>query len=183
MLRAPPDSVMPRSAPYRKAHGHTNWHTMRPWHPFDGLQAVRARAFLKLIADAGLGPLIGGMEMDNDGKTVSTRFLSSVFEVLTPNANSGIEFRSGYLRVWNGNVQRILGNGFGAAGEGLMDYFGPNVGAANASKANAVMWMDASGAFTFNGSVPGGFRTRVGNEGVFVYYPNGVAAVELGVLP
>lgn len=148
----------------------------------DGLQAVRARAFLKLIADAGFGPLIGGMEMDNDGRTVSTRFVSNAFEILTPNAGSGYEMRDGYFRVWAGNFQRIIGHGFGVPGHGLMDYYGPNVGAANASKDNAIMWMDANGAYSFNGTIPGGFRTRVGNQGLFVYYPNGVAAVEVGVL-
>ncbi|HDS1579979.1 TPA: hypothetical protein QEL15_002061 [Stenotrophomonas maltophilia] len=147
-----------------------------------GLSSVRARAFLKLIADGGLGPLIGGMEMDNDGRTVSTRFSSHVFEVLTPNANTGYEIRDGYFRIWSGDVQRIIGNGFGKKEDILMDYFGPNVGAAAASKENATMWMDASGAFSFNGTIAGGYRTRVGNSGVFVYYPNGVAAVELGVL-
>jgi len=35
----------------------------------------------------------------------------------------------------------------------LVDYFGPNVGTGNASKTNAVMWMDSSGNAGFNGTV------------------------------
>jgi len=81
---------------------------------------VLARAFFKVIADAGLGPLIGGMEIDNDGKTIATRFVSNLFEIVSPNAANGIEFRDGYLRVWGGNSQRIIGAGFGKAGDRLI---------------------------------------------------------------
>ncbi|HIE5094772.1 host specificity factor TipJ family phage tail protein [Stenotrophomonas maltophilia] len=126
-----------------------------------GLQSVRARAFLKVIADAGLGPLIGGMEIDNDGNTVATRFVSNLFEILSPNAASGIEIRNGYLRVWGGNAQRIIGVGFGKSADRLMDYFGPNVGAGNASKLNATMWMDMDG----NGYWGGALRAGAINSG------------------
>lgn len=40
----------------------------------------------------------------------------------------------------------------------------------------------AGGGFEFNGSIAGGYRLNITNQGVYVYYPNGVAAVELGVL-
>ena len=40
----------------------------------------------------------------------------------------------------------------------------------------------AGGGFEFNGTVAGGYRLNITNEGVYVYYPNGVPAVELGVL-
>ncbi|HHA2711249.1 TPA: host specificity protein J [Stenotrophomonas maltophilia] len=40
----------------------------------------------------------------------------------------------------------------------------------------------AGGGFEFNGTVAGGYRMNITNEGVYVYYPNGVPAVELGVL-
>lgn len=127
----------------------------------DGLQSVLARAFFKVIADAGLGPLIGGMEIDNDGKTIATRFVSNLFEIVSPNAANGIEFRDGYLRVWGGNSQRIIGAGFGKAGDRLMDYFGPNVGAGAASKFNATMWMDMDG----NGYWGGALRAGAINSG------------------
>ncbi|WP_329813116.1 host specificity factor TipJ family phage tail protein [Stenotrophomonas sp. SMYL36] len=127
----------------------------------DGLQSVLARAFFKVIADAGLGPLIGGMEIDNDGKTIATRFVSNLFEILSPSATNGIEFRDGYLRVWGGNSQRIIGAGFGKAGDRLMDYFGPNVGAGAASKFNATMWMDMDG----NGYWGGALRAGAINSG------------------
>ncbi|WP_080355108.1 host specificity protein J [Stenotrophomonas maltophilia] len=40
----------------------------------------------------------------------------------------------------------------------------------------------AAGGFEFNGTVAGGYRLNITNQGVYVYYPNGVPAVELGVL-
>lgn len=122
-----------------------------------GLAQVMAKAFLHLIADAGNGPLVGGMELGNDGNVVSLRFLTNSMEIVAPNgASEGMEWRNGYLRVWKGAAQRIIGPGFGAGGDNLIDYFGPNVGAAGASKANAMMWMDASGSAYFGGQLSAG---------------------------
>ncbi|MFG6111118.1 hypothetical protein [Stenotrophomonas nematodicola] len=122
----------------------------------DGLTQVLAKAFLHLIADGGNGPLIGGMEIDNNGQVVNTRFLSDTFQVIAPGADRGMEWRDGYLRVWNGSAQRIIGTDFGNGMEGLMDYFGPNVGAGAATKANAVMWMDNGGNAYWGGALAAG---------------------------
>lgn len=122
----------------------------------DGLTQVLAKAFLHLIADGGNGPLIGGMEIDNNGQVINTRFLSNTFQVIAPGADRGMEWRDGYLRVWNGSAQRIIGTDFGNGSEGLMDYFGPNVGAGAATKANAVMWMDNSGNAYWGGALAAG---------------------------
>lgn len=40
----------------------------------------------------------------------------------------------------------------------------------------------AGGGFEFNGSISGGYRLNITNQGVYIYYPNGNPAVELGVL-
>lgn len=40
----------------------------------------------------------------------------------------------------------------------------------------------AGGGFEFNGSVAGGYRLTMTNQGIYIYYPNGNPAVELGVL-
>ncbi|MEC4337660.1 host specificity protein J [Stenotrophomonas pavanii] len=40
----------------------------------------------------------------------------------------------------------------------------------------------AGGGFQFNGMVAGGYRLSITNQGVYIYYPNGNPAVELGVL-
>lgn len=121
-----------------------------------GLTDVLAKAFLYVITDGAGGKLVGGMEIGNDGQVVNTRFSSDTFEVISPSAVQGLEVRNGYLRVWKGGAQRIIGTGFGAAADNLIDYFGPNVGAAAASKANATMWMDTAGSAYFGGQLSAG---------------------------
>lgn len=122
----------------------------------NGLTQVLARAFLNVIANSGNGPLIGGMVIENNGQVINTRFSSNTFEVISPGASEGMEWRGGFLRVWKGSAQRIIGKNFGSAGDNLVDYFGPNVGAGAASKANAVMWMDANGSAYFGGQLSAG---------------------------
>lgn len=100
--------------------------------------------------------LTGGMVTKNDGKVVDMKILANVLQILSPNQPDGIEMRDGYIRTWKGNSQRIIGNGFGVGGEGLIDYFGPNVGAAAASKANATVWMDLNGNAYWGGSLAAG---------------------------
>ena len=99
---------------------------------------------------------VSGMQVKNNGKTSEINLLASVLNVLSPGAVDGLELRDGYLRVRRGNVQRIVGNGFGP--DGLMDYFGPNVGAGNASKGIATMWMDVNGNAYWGGALAAGVR-------------------------
>jgi len=98
--------------------------------------------------------LTGGMVTKNDGKVVDMKILANVLQILSPNQPEGIEMRDGYIRVWKGNSQRIIGTGFGSGD--LMDYFGPNVGAGAANKMNATMWMDVSGNAYWGGSLSAG---------------------------
>lgn len=98
--------------------------------------------------------LTGGMVTKNDGKVVDMKILANVLQILSPNQPEGIEMRDGYIRVWKGNSQRIIGTGFG--GGDLMDYFGPNVGAGAANKMNATMWMDVNGNAYWGGSLSAG---------------------------
>jgi len=98
-------------------------------------------------------PIIAGISLSANPNTGSSFIIQSHnFYVISQDANNGLELRDGYLRVFRGNVQRIIGNGFGQ-GSQLVDYFGPNVGPGSASKTNAVMWMDTSGNAGFNGTV------------------------------
>jgi len=96
---------------------------------------------------------ISGIHAINNGVQSQFNIAASVFRVLAPNgAQNGMEIRDGTVRVWRGNSQRIIGNGFGQGSE-LMDYFGPNVGTQNASKQNAVIWMDTNGNAEFKGII------------------------------
>jgi len=101
-------------------------------------------------------PVIAGISLSANPNTGSDFIVQADnFYLINQNASHGLELRNGYLRVFRGNVQRIIGNGFGQGGQ-LVDYFGPNVGPGNASKTNAVMWMDTSGNAGFNGTVSAG---------------------------
>ncbi|WP_369968337.1 hypothetical protein AB8E26_14965 [Stenotrophomonas rhizophila] len=99
---------------------------------------------------------IAGLQVKNDGSTSDFTIRTDVLRVLAPGGADGMEWQNGYIRVYRGNSQRIIGNGFGVPGEGLVDYFGPNVGAAAASKANATMWMDDGGNAYWGGSLAAG---------------------------
>ncbi len=101
---------------------------------------------------------IAGIQNKNNGTTSEINMLANVLNILSPGAADGLEIQKGYLRVWRGNSQRIIGNGFGVSGEGLIDYFGPNVGAAAASKANATVWMDVNGNAYWGGALAAGIR-------------------------
>src|SRR5690606_23725087 len=87
-----------------------------------------------------------------------------------PAGADGMEIQNGYIRVWKGSSQRIIGNGFGANND-LMDYFGPNVGVANASKSNAIMWMDQSGNAYWGGSLSAGVLKNAAQTTVLTANP------------
>lgn len=95
-----------------------------------------------------------GMQLGITGQKSALNILSNAVNILSPGGADGIEMTNGYIRTWAGNSQRIIGNNFGA--DGLIDYFGPNVGAANANKANATMWMDRNGNAYWGGSIAAG---------------------------
>jgi len=97
---------------------------------------------------------VTGLQVKNDGRTGIINMLANALNILSPGAVDGLELQQGHLRVWKGNVQRIIGNGFGP--DGLMDYFGPNVGTGNARKEIATMWMDTNGNGYWGGSLAAG---------------------------
>lgn len=107
---------------------------------------------LSLNADGNMA----GMQLSVTGEKSALNVLSSAMNILTPGGADGIEMTNGYLRTWKGGVQRIVGSGFGP--DGLMDYFGPNVGAAAATKRIATMWMDVYGNAYWGGSIAAGIR-------------------------
>jgi len=101
-----------------------------------------------------------GMQLGITGQTSALNILANAVNILTPGGADGFEMTQGYLRVWSGNSQRIIGNNFGA--DGLVDYFGPNVGAVNANKSNATMWMDRSGNAYWGGAIAAGILRNAG---------------------
>lgn len=99
---------------------------------------------------------LAGLEMEATGARSELRILANILRIISPGTPDGMELQDGYLRVWRGNVQRIIGNGFGP--DGLIDYFGPNVGAAGATKRNATVWMDVYGGAYWGGAIAAGIR-------------------------
>lgn len=99
---------------------------------------------------------VSGMEMEATGAKSELKILSKILRLISPGTPDGMEIQDGYLRVWRGNVQRIIGNGFGP--DGLIDYFGPNVGASGATKRNATVWMDVNGGAYWGGAIAAGIR-------------------------
>lgn len=96
---------------------------------------------------------IVGMQSINDGVVGQLNFMADVFRLMSPAGADGMEIQDGYIRVWKGNSQTIIGNNFGVAGQKLMRWFGPNIGAANCTKANATIWEDSDGNAYFGGQV------------------------------
>jgi len=121
-----------------------------PWNP--GGMETSAEYTLAVQANG----LVAGLRAHSDGAVAGLDILATIFRILSPSgAPNGLELRDGTLRVWRGNAQRIIGNGFGPNGD-LMDYFGPNVGVNNASKSNAKMWMDIHGNAWWGGDITAG---------------------------
>ncbi len=105
---------------------------------------------------------ISGTRSENDGTRSSFDVLADVFRV-TGSPVEGMEWQAGYLRVYGPAYQRIIGTNFGAASEGLVDYFGPNVGAANATRANGLFWLAKDGTGYFAGTVLQGVLRAFGS--------------------
>lgn len=98
---------------------------------------------------------VSGTRSQNNGVVSSFEVLADVFRVVGA-AAEGMEWQQGYLRVYGSGYQRIIGNNFGHASDQLVDWFGPNVGASNANKANATTWSDKQGNAYFGGIVAQG---------------------------
>ncbi|WP_313141787.1 hypothetical protein [Stenotrophomonas sp.] len=116
--------------------------------------------------------MIAGIKVGATAETSEINFLANVVNILTPGGADGFEMTKGYLRVWSGSSQRIIGNGFGT--DGLVDYFGPNVGAANANKANATMWMDRNGNAYWGGAIAAGILRNANQSSSIQTVGNGV---------
>lgn len=112
---------------------------------------------------------ISGLQSINNGVVSEFKVLADVFELLSPGAADGLEVKQGYIRVWKGSSQTIIGHSFGVSGQKLVRWFGPNIGAEACTKANATIWEDSDGNAYFGGQVLQGVlrffnsNTTVGN--------------------
>lgn len=97
---------------------------------------------------------VSGTQSMNDGKRSSFSILATVFRVISTVTGMGMEWLDGYLRIWKGSAQLILGHSFGSGD--LVMWYGPNVGASNCTKANSLFHLDTVGGGFFGGSLSAG---------------------------
>lgn len=113
------------------------------------------------FAVAANGRVIG-MRAANDGTTGSIDFAGDVVRFLPPDgASAGMEMAPGqaFIRKYGPGFQQIE-SAIPFGPDNLIEYFGPNVGVAAASKSNATSWKDAAGNMYTGGAFSSG-RLRV----------------------
>jgi len=113
-------------------------------------EIVRAKVTNVLDVDGN----ISGTVSENDGVRSSYSILASVFRVVSKLTGMGMEWLDGYLRIWKGSAQLVLGHSFGSGD--LVMWYGPNVGAGNCTKLNGLFHLDTSGGGYFGGSLSAG---------------------------
>lgn len=118
---------------------------------------VSGRLAAKVTHTTDVNGNISGTVSENDGVRSSYSILATVFRVVSNLTGMGMEWQDGYLRIWKGSAQLIMGHSFGAGD--LVLWFGPNVGAAECTKANSKIWFDTTGAAYFGGTVTSGVLT------------------------
>lgn len=122
-----------------------------------------------------------GSRTENDGLRGGTTFIMDYFRLLAADgASASIEITGNYLRVFNANYQKIIGVGFGVGGA-LMEWFGPNIGAANCTTANCIECKTTAGQTIIRGSNAQG-AMEIMNTLVTIWDNNNVKRAEFGLL-
>ncbi|MDR7193358.1 host specificity factor TipJ family phage tail protein [Luteimonas terrae] len=93
---------------------------------------------------------VSGTVNENDGTRSVFSIIASVFRVIS-SGSAGLDWENGHLRAYFAGAQLLLGSNFGTGD--LMMWAGPNVGAANCTKANGLFWLDSVGTGYFAGEV------------------------------
>ncbi len=112
---------------------------------------VRAMHTVALDVDGN----VSGHTSENDGTTSSFSVLATVFRVISSLVGMGMEWQDGYLRIWKGAAQLIIGHTFGVTGD-MVFWYGPNIGAAACTKANGKIWFDNAADAYFGGTLRAG---------------------------
>ncbi|NLA68530.1 MAG: hypothetical protein GX856_09880, partial [Gammaproteobacteria bacterium] len=119
------------------------------------IDAVDNRLKAKHTVALDVNGHVSGTISENDGTTSSFSVLATVFRVISTLTGMGMEWQNGYLRIWRGAAQLIIGHTFGVNGD-LVFWYGPNVGASGCSKGNGKIWFDTSGDAYFGGTLSAG---------------------------
>ncbi len=122
-----------------------------------------------------------GFRTENDGVRGGTEFLMDYFRLHAADGKSAsMEMTDNYLRVFNANYQKIIGVGFGVGGA-LMEWFGPNIGAAACTPANCIECKTTAGVAIIRGSNAQG-SMEINNTLVTIRDNNNVKRAEFGLL-
>lgn len=96
-----------------------------------------------------------GMTSVNNGLVGRVDFVADVFSITDPNNTGSTTFEQGRWITRSGPYMMVHGKPFGASND-LMMWFGVGSNPANASKANALFWIDNQGSGYFGGSLSAG---------------------------
>jgi hypothetical protein len=138
-----------------------------------GVDEVSGRLAAKVTNVLDVNGYISGTVSENDGRRSSYAILADVFRIISGGL-TGFEVQSGYQRNYSSGAQLITGHNFGSGD--LVFWYGPNIGAAACSKANATIWFDKAGNAYFGGSLSAGVR----KNGMQSTQISGTASVETG---
>lgn len=117
--------------------------------------ALRAGQNAQITHVLDVNGRISGTYSVNDGVRSSYEILADIFRVFSSGA-SGFEVQGGYQRNYSAGAQLVTGHNFGSGD--LVFWYGPNIGAANCTKANATIWFDKVGGAYFGGSLSAGTK-------------------------
>ena len=113
---------------------------------------------------------VSGTQSINDGKRSSFSILASVFRVISNVVNAGMEWQDGYLRMWKGGAQLVMGHTFGSGD--LIFWYGPNIGSAACTKGNGTIWFDTVGGAYFGGTLSAGVLKNASQTTVLTANPS-----------
>ncbi|MCD9005240.1 carbohydrate-binding protein [Luteimonas sp. XNQY3] len=122
---------------------------------------------------------IAGIESENNGQVSTVSILATVFRVFAGAAASGMEWQASYIRIYGNGYQLVMGTGFGT-GSNLVQWFGPNIGAANCTTANCTECKTITGQTFIRGSNAQG-HMEITNTLLQVFDVNNVRRIRLGL--
>lgn len=130
------------------------------------LESARAKHTVALDVNGN----VSGTVNENDGTRSSFSILATVFRVLSSVTGTGMEWQDGYLRMWKGSAQLVMGHTFGSGN--LIFWYGPNIGSAACTKGNGTIWFDTAGGAYFGGSLSAGVLKNASQTTVLTANPS-----------
>lgn len=106
---------------------------------------------------------ISGTVSENNGVTSSFSVMADIFRVVSGAEATGMEWQSSYIRVYNPDMQYIMGPGFGPD-DAYVTWFGPNVGTAACTDDLAISFSKTNGLTQTTGIIKTGLLSASAME-------------------